>query len=199
MSRGSLKITIDSARAFYLAQGIKSKAINDAFRSAGEAVGDYWQLKFLPKHLKPGAMGRYSYKPRTWRWNRFKVERKRYFERWGPQKGWCQIAKPQPQPWILAGRQRNLLEHLLGYGNLTVKATASGAKGGGQKLKVTVAVPLIHPINPLIASKYLGPGRGELVRIIRSESKEMAHLLMSEVQRLLGRIDGVRQVIRITA
>lgn len=197
MSRGSLKITIDSARAFYLAQGLGASAINAAFRAAGEAVGHYWQLRFLPKHLKPGAMGRYAYKPRTWRWNTFKKERKRYFERWGPQQGWWKIVKPQPQPWILAGRQRELLEQR--FGNLTVKATASGAKGGGQKLKVTVAVPLSHPINPLVASKHLGPGRGELVRIIRSESKEMAHLLMSEVQRLLGRIDGVRQVIRITA
>lgn len=166
------------------------------YKEEGQKVGEHWLRSFAPLHFMPQGFGRYHMKARTAYYNRVKRERDRVSPGWvnlhdEPYRTTRLIRKPQVVPLVMTGQAQDRVRALTAK---NVKATSPWIGGRGNtgtdaEVKITIPIPIGHPLNPNQASKN-GPGTGEMVRTIASERKILGEMFCLAVWRRLTTQSG---------
>lgn len=191
-----LKISLREMRLKLFTSRALRSSLRKIYAEEGKKVGEYWLRTFAPLHFTKAGFGRYHMTARTAYYNLVKREREKVSDGWvkthdAAYRTSRLIRKPQVVPLVMTGQLQDRVSKLTAK---NVQATAPwwggrGNKGSDAEVKITIPIPIGHPIHPNQASKN-GPGSGEIVRTIASERKILGELFCLSVWRRLTSAQG---------
>ena len=191
-----LVVNLRETRLKFFRSRALQATLRKIYKEEGQKVGEHWLRSFAPLHFMPQGFGRYHMKARTAYYNKVKRERDRVSSGWvqlhdEPYRTSRLIRKPQVVPLVMTGQAQDRVRALTAK-NVRVTTPWSGGpgnKGSQAEVKITVPIPIGHPLNPNQASKN-GPGTGEMVRTIASERKILGEMFCLSVWRRLTSAHG---------
>ena len=170
------------------------RRFNELLRFVMQQAGELWLSKFFPQRFQPGNTQRFQLGARSYKTNRLKelinAGKKRFVRTW--QGTYVPAALPSI-PLVHAGELKEELgaRALHSPTSFNIRATATS-----NEVKVEVPLRLPHPIRPEMSKSS---GRGELVRVMAWEAREMRKQAYRDLDELLKSSAPEKETETITA
>lgn len=146
----------------------------DILKPAHEEVGDYWHKNILPKHFKPGAAQKYNHQARTEGYLKKKARLAR--------SGFAKRVSGQLQDNVFTGRMRASLKR------------SSITRGYPSRVSVSMFGPRYTTMRVWKSNQ---PDKAaEITRVTQDEERELAQVMVSHVQKNLGKYRAGRRVTK---